>query len=164
MHGDLSNGQMAYLYRHNKIKSIINIAHGEGFGLPLFEAAREGLPIISIGWSGQVDFLHHKGKDYYTPVEFTIGPIQKEAVWKGVLEESSHWAYAEQGSYKMKLREVHKNWEDANSKAIELKGIIEEKYSDKNLYENFVNEVYGDKLIEDDEIDALFASLAEEAV
>tara|TARA_Y100001973_G_scaffold84215_1_gene125126 strand:- start:491 stop:1738 length:1248 start_codon:yes stop_codon:yes gene_type:complete len=164
LHGDLSSGQMTYLYGHDKIKAIINIAHGEGFGLPLFEAAREGLPIISVGWSGQVDFLHHNNKDYYTPVEYTIGPIQKSAVWAGVLEEKSQWAYAEQGSYKMKLREVYKNWEDAASKATELKDIIKEKYHDDKLHQYFVDEVYGDKLIEDDEIDALFASLAEEAV
>ena len=40
LHGDLSAGQMTGLYTHPKVKAIINIAHGEGFGLPLFEAAR----------------------------------------------------------------------------------------------------------------------------
>jgi len=51
LHGDLSQAQMRGLYEHNKIKSIINISHGEGFGLPLFEAARSALPIITVGWS-----------------------------------------------------------------------------------------------------------------
>ena len=54
LHGDLSAGQMTGLYQNDKIKGMINIAHGEGFGLPMFEAAREGLPITTIGWSGQV--------------------------------------------------------------------------------------------------------------
>ena len=35
LHGDLSSGQMTGLYTHPKIKAIVNIAHGEGFGLPL---------------------------------------------------------------------------------------------------------------------------------
>ena len=41
LHGDLTAGQMTGLYNNDKIKGMINIAHGEGFGLPLFEAARD---------------------------------------------------------------------------------------------------------------------------
>ncbi len=65
LHGDLSSGQMTGLYAHPKIKAMINISHGEGFGLPLFEAAREGLPIITIGWSGQTDFLTYNNQPYF---------------------------------------------------------------------------------------------------
>jgi glycosyltransferase involved in cell wall biosynthesis len=85
LHGDLTAGQMTGLYNNDKIKGMVNIAHGEGFGLPMFEAAREGLPITTIGWSGQVDFLHHDGKDYFNKVDYTIQPIQQQAVWPGVL-------------------------------------------------------------------------------
>ena len=38
---------MRALYEHDKVKAMVNISHGEGFGLPLFEAARLALPIIS---------------------------------------------------------------------------------------------------------------------
>ena len=53
-------------------------------------------------------------------------------------------------------------YEKIKERSVELANIIDEKYSDDKLYENFVNQVYGDKIVEDDEIDALFASLAEE--
>ena len=141
---------------------MVSLTHGEGFGLPLFEAAREGLPVMTIGWSGQLDFLFHDGKEYFTSVDFTIQQIQSAAVWDGVLVKESKWAFADQGSYKMKLRDLNKNWDKAKETALELKKIIEEKYKDEVLFSRFVDEVYGDKVVEDDEIDALFASLAEE--
>jgi len=137
LHGDLSAGQMTGLYRHEKIKGMINIAHGEGFGLPLFEAAREGLPVTTIGWSGQLDFLHHDGKDYFNKVDYTLQPIQKNAVWPGVLEKDSMWAYADQGSYKMALRMMHKKNDELKKQSEELKTLVNDKFSDENLFELF---------------------------
>ena len=143
LHGDLSAGQMTWLYNHNKIKALVNIAHGEGFGLPLFEAARESLPIVTIGWSGQMDFLHHDGKDYFESVEFTIQPIQQEAVWDGVLRSDSMWAHADQGSYKMTLRKTLKNWPKIKERAEVLSTIINEKFNEEKLFKGFVDGVLG---------------------
>ena len=44
LHGDMTEDEVHNLYVHPKIKAIVNFAHGEGFGLPLFEAAYCGLP------------------------------------------------------------------------------------------------------------------------
>ena len=141
LHGDLTSGQMTGLYRHPKVKALINISHGEGFGLPLFEAAREGLPIIATGWSGQLDFLHHEGKDYFQSVEYTLQPVQPHAVWPGVIEADSMWAFADQGDYKMLLRRTLKNLDKCQATADELKSIMAERFSDENLYDNFCSVV-----------------------
>ena len=143
LHGDLTAGQMTGLYQNDKIKGMVNIAHGEGFGLPMFEAAREGVPITTIGWSGQLDFLHHDGKDYYNKVDFTLQPIQQEAIWHGVLEKDAMWAIADQGSYKMALRKAFKNYNKMKVKAEELKKIVTEKFSDERLFKIFVDKVLG---------------------
>lgn len=138
LHGDLTAGQMTSLYNNKKIKTMINIAHGEGFGLPLFEAAREGLPIIAVGWSGHLDFLHHDKKDYYQKVKYSIKPVQKNAVWKGVVREDSQWAYANQGSYKMVLRKTLKNLDKVKKTALELKEIINKDFSPEILHAKFI--------------------------
>ena len=72
------------------------------------------------------------------------------------------WAYADQGSYKMVLRKTYKNLDKAKKIANDLKPLIESKFSNESLYENFCNSIYVDNTATDEEIDALFSSLAEE--
>ena len=124
---------MRALYTHDKVKAMVNISHGEGFGLPLFEAARYCLPVISIGWSGQVDFL----SDKYLKVKHELKPIPQEAYWEGVLEPNSQWAYPEQGSFKMALRMMHKKHSEFVKKAEELQDYVDTKFRDEVLFEGF---------------------------
>ena len=138
LHGALSEGQMRALYEHDKVKAMINISHGEGFGLPLFEAARLALPIITLNWSGQTDFL----KDKFLEVKYELKPVQEHAVWDGVVERDSQWAYANQGSYKMALRMMKNKYQQFKDQADELKESIASDFSDKVLFEKFCAAIY----------------------
>jgi len=146
-----------WLYQHKKIKALVNIAHGEGFGLPMFEAAQAALPVITVGWSGQKDFLEYNGTQYYTSVNYTLKPIHKQAEWKGVLEPGTQWAYADQGSYKMALRKVKKNWKAAKTKATKLQKILVSEFNEEKIYQQFCDAVYK----RDEEAEAWNATLNE---
>lgn len=155
LHGDLSEQQMKALYEHDKVKAMVNISHGEGFGLPLYEAARSALPIIAVGWSGQLDFLRHDNKNYFLEVKHELKPVSDNAVWDGVIEKDSSWAYAEQGSFKMALRMMSKNHEEFYQQALELQGIVNEKFSNELLYEGFVKAINGEDIDIDSWLDEL---------
>lgn len=55
--GDLSNEEMNSLYNHKKVKAMISLTKGEGFGRPLLEFTMTKKPVIASGWSGHCDFL-----------------------------------------------------------------------------------------------------------
>ena len=152
LHGDLSVGQMKALYEHDNVKAMVNISHGEGFGLPLFEAARSSLPIIAVGWSGQVDFLRHDEKDLFLKVKHSLQQVQKEAVWDGVIQAESQWAFADQGSFKMALRQMYKKYNQFQNQAKKLKGLVDEKFSDKVLFNIFCNAVLGKSNLKPEEV------------
>ena len=55
--GELTNEEMNELYNHPKIKAMVSITKGEGFGRPLLEFTMTGKPVIASNWSGHKDFL-----------------------------------------------------------------------------------------------------------
>jgi glycosyltransferase involved in cell wall biosynthesis len=55
--GELSDEEMNELYNHPKVKGMVSITKGEGFGRPLLEFSMTGKPIIASNWSGHKDFL-----------------------------------------------------------------------------------------------------------
>ena len=154
LHGDLSEGQMRGLYEHDKIKAMVNISHGEGFGLPLFEAARLGLPIISIGWSGQTDFL----SDEFLKVKHELKTVLPQAAWDGVIQKESQWAYADQGSFKMALRMMHKKYDQFLKQASALKEHVDTNFGDEVLFQGFVKSVYGEEINVDSWLESLESS------
>ena len=150
LHGDLSDNEMHSLYNHKDIKCLISLTRGEGFGLPIFEAAYSGLPVLATDWSGHLDFLYKptkskKGKEKITPhfakVDYDLRPISEDAVWDGVLQKDSMWAYAQQGSCKMKLREVYKDHGRYKSQAKKLQKWIIKEFSEEKVYSDMRNAI-----------------------
>jgi glycosyltransferase involved in cell wall biosynthesis len=52
--------EMNELYNHSKVKAMISLTKGEGFGRPLLEFTLTKKPLIVSGWSGHMDFLSHE--------------------------------------------------------------------------------------------------------
>jgi glycosyltransferase involved in cell wall biosynthesis len=144
LHGEISPGQLTWLYQHPTMKALINIAHGEGYGLPLFEAAYNGLPLVTIPWGGQLDFIckpNKKGKQVprVERVNYDIKQVQKEAVWPGVIQEDSKWAYARETSYRRALQECLGKEVHRKKEAGILQKHILERFSEEKIYKDFLD-------------------------
>lgn len=152
LHGSMSDEEIMSLYRNPKIKSFISLAHGEGFGLPIFEAACNALPVVAPDWSGQCDYLHmpvknKKGKSKIRPmfarVDYTIAPVQQEAVWEGVVQANSQWCYPDPTSYKNRIREVYKDYGRFKKQSEQLKDWIYEEFDSDKQHKLFAEKVLG---------------------
>lgn len=152
IHGNLTESEMAGLYTHPKIKAMVSTTHGEGFGLPLFEAVGHGLPILAPNWSGHVDFLYAPVKDkkkqkmkmrpHFLKIAYDLKPVQKAAVWEGVIQPDSKWCFVDRNSVRRSLREVYKNYPQRVAIAKRLQTYVNQKFNKEEIYQQFVDAVY----------------------
>ena len=148
LHGEVTEGNLTWLYQHPTMKALINISHGEGFGLPLFEAACCGLPLIVPTWSGQMDFIcktNKKGKRVprVATVAYDIVPIPAELRQgpnaEQIFAEGAMWAAAKERSYKRRLREVVTKEAHYRKEAEALKNHILKTFTEENQYREFTD-------------------------
>ncbi len=160
LHGNLNDNQIHHLYNSDKINCYVTTTHGEGFGLPIFEAAYSGLPVIAPAWSGHVDFLYKKftkkngkkdKKPLFTKVKCELQNIQENAVWDNVLVKDSKWAFSDEKSYKKCLRNVIEAYTSKKKMAEELKEYVREEMTEEIIHQKYVdvvNSVYPPEVFE----------------
>jgi glycosyltransferase involved in cell wall biosynthesis len=88
LQGDFSDKEMNELYNHPKIKAMVSLTKGEGFGRPLLEFSLTNKPVIASNWSGQIDFLN---PEFTALVNGKLNPIHPSAQIKDLLVEGSQW-------------------------------------------------------------------------
>lgn len=148
LHGDLNEDEVHNLYVHPQIKAILNFAHGEGFGLPLWEAAYCGLPVLAPDFSGHRDFLYMevdgKKKSAFSKVAYDLKKIQQEAVWNGVLHPESEWAFVKPIGAKLAMKEVYKDHGRFKGQAKKLKEYILSNQED--VFHKYAELIYGGEI------------------
>ena len=171
VHGYLSDGQLQSLYQNPKIKAMLTTTHGEGFGLPLFEAAINELPVAAPDWSGHCDFLYAKPsnrknskvKGMFAKIDFDLKEVQDQNVWGDIIIKDSKWAYAKESSFKRIIRDIYKDYGRFKSQAKKLKKSIDENFKEEDKLEEFCQSIMPPDWIEPEQFDSISFCIATNA-
>jgi len=131
LQGDLDDSEINELYNHKKVKAMINLTRGEGFGRPLLEFSAVGKPIIAPLWSGQKDFLN---KNFIVPVPGELREIPKQATNSWIVE-GGKWYESNLDIAGQKMLEVWKNYSKFTTKAKQQQKYATSKFSMDKMYE-----------------------------
>ncbi len=129
LHGRMSEQEMAEVYNDPRVIAAVSLTHGEGFGLPLIEAASCGLPVMATDWSGHLDFLTKEGKKLFIPVEYDLQEIHAECVWPGVMNQGTRWAVPKESDAITKMQKLVMSATTPQAWADELAVHIHEKFA-----------------------------------
>jgi len=117
IHGDLSDSEINAIYNHSKIKTMVNLTKGEGFGRPLLEFSVVGKPIIASGWSGHIDFLP---SEFAGLVGGTLNNVHHSAHVPNVILHNSQWFKPDDNQVGHAFNDVFEKYKNYQEKAKRL--------------------------------------------
>jgi len=131
LHGYLNDKEVASLYKHPKIKGLISLTHGEGFGLPLLEAAACGLPVCATNWSAHTEFLN---LGEWKKIKGRIESIPAKKIDNGVFVKGAKWANPDI-DYARKSLEDFVLGDQIDTKSLQI--AVQNKYSFDKISEKY---------------------------
>jgi glycosyltransferase involved in cell wall biosynthesis len=143
LHGEFTDEEMNEIYNHSKVKAMVSLTKGEGFGRPLLEFSLVKKPLITTGWSGQMDFLN---PEFVPLIKGQLTNVHPSAANQWLLTESQ-WFSPEPSQIGFYLKDVFENYkkysENAKRQAFKSKNEFSwEKMADKvdELFTKYIPE------------------------
>jgi hypothetical protein len=113
LHGEFTDVEMNEIYNHPKVKAMVNLTKGEGFGRPLLEFSLTNKPIITTNWSGHTDYLN---PEFTTLLPGTMTNVHPSAA-NGMLIQEAQWFSVDHGHVGHYLKDVFENYKGYAEKA-----------------------------------------------
>lgn len=107
LHGDMSDAEINELYNHGKVKAMISLTKGEGFGRPLLEFSLINKPIIASGWSGHIDFLDNQ---FTKQIGGVLTNVHPSAVIDKMILAESQWFRPDDALVGKALKDVFEDY------------------------------------------------------
>jgi hypothetical protein len=108
LHGEFTDNEMNLLYNHPKVKAMVSLTKGEGFGRPLLEFSLVKKPLLTTGWSGHMDFLD---PELTTLLSGELKDIHSSAANDWLIKESK-WFNPDHGQVGHYLKDIFENYKN----------------------------------------------------
>ena len=112
LHGEFTDEEMNEIYNHSKVKAMVSLTKGEGFGRPLLEFTLTKKPLIATGWSGQMDFLN---PEFTVLIGGGLTNVHPSAANQFLLADSQ-WFSPDHGQIGFALKDVYENYKNYTDK------------------------------------------------
>jgi hypothetical protein len=106
LHGEFTDVEMNEIYNHSKVKAMVNLTKGEGFGRPLLEFSLANKPIITTNWSGHIDYLN---PEFATLLPGNMTKVHPSAA-NNMLLADAEWFSVDTGHVGSYLKDVFENY------------------------------------------------------
>lgn len=125
LHGEMTDDEMNQLYNHPKVKSMLYLGHGEGFGRPLLEFSLCKKPVIASGWSGHIDFLN---PEYSILLPGKLQNVHPSTLVPNIIIKESMWFYVDENAAQTAMQEVFEKYDKY------LDGAKRQSYKNKTTF------------------------------
>ena len=136
MHGNLTDLEMSYLYKHPKVKGYMSLTSGEGWGRGVAESIACDLPVAVTSWGGQ---MHYLNSNYNYLINYSLGPVSKSALMSRLFSPDMIWAYPDVKDAKKKMSDLMENPHTNKKKAAEYGEIFRKLYNKETIYNKLLN-------------------------
>lgn len=143
IHGSLEEEEVGQLFKHPKIKALYMPTRGEGFGLPLVNAAAAGMPILATNWSAHTEFLN-QGK--WIKMDYELKNVHESRVDNNIFFKEAQWAEPNEKDVKARLRKFYNDHQMPKQWAVELQSKIRASHSFTTI-KTIYDQIFNSKLV-----------------
>lgn len=138
-HGLMDGNEITGLYQSKSIKALVAPTRGEGWGLPILDAAINGLPVIATNSTGHMDFMK---KVKFLSLDYDMIDVPPQKIDGRIWVAGTKWAHVREASLKKRLLKFRKSSSLPTEWAKEAAPKLAEEYSLTSVIQRY-NEVWG---------------------
>ena len=136
----MKDDEVSSFLRSDKINVMVSFTRGEGYGLPLIEAAASGIPVMATEWSGHLDFLK---KIKYSSFDYDLKEIDESRIDQ-IFIKGSQWANPKEEDVIKKLKKIRKSYDIPKGWAKDGMNVIQDSFNQSKvfkIYDKFLNDI-----------------------